>query len=132
MLKPGREADAALRALADDDADTGRLDRAIRTYRELRRGRLASNPDPRSDLVNAVSLTLVDASLAALLRRAGGADEAAALEAGTREIWRQWDRRLPNNPFVLRELAAAVAPDPSGGQSRISDGAMNPELRRGK
>ena len=107
VLKPGSEADATLRAFADDDAETGPLDRAIQTYRELRRGLLASNPDPPNDLVNAVSLTRLDASLAALLRRAGAVDEAAALEAGNREIWRQWNRRLPENPFVLRELARA-------------------------
>lgn len=83
VYKPGSEADAVLRALADDDAETGRL----------------------------------DASLAALLRRAGGTDEAAALQAGSLEIWRQWNRRLPNNPFVLRELAAAESPVPSRGHS---------------
>ncbi|MGA8029902.1 MAG: hypothetical protein WB992_22385, partial [Bryobacteraceae bacterium] len=71
---------------------------------------LASNPDVRSDLLNAISLTTLDASLAALLRRAGAVDQAAALEAGNREIWRGWDRRLSNNPFVLRKLAAAELP----------------------
>ncbi len=109
-LKPGSEADIAVRALADDDAETGRLSQAIRRYQELRPGLWASNPDARSDLLNAVSLTALDASLAALLRRAGASDQAAALEAGNREIWRNWDRRLPNNPFVLRKLAAAESP----------------------
>jgi len=107
VLKPGSEADVAVRALADDEAETGRLDQAVRTYQELRRGLLASNPDPRSDLPNAVSLTSLDASLAAILRRAGAADQAASLEAGNRDIWRHWDSRLPSNPFVLRQLAAA-------------------------
>ncbi len=107
VLKPGTEADIALRALADHDAETGRLDQAIRSYQELRRSLLASNPDARSDLLNAVSLTGLDASLAALLRRDGAVDQAAALEAGNRELWRHWDHQLPNNPFVLRELAAA-------------------------
>jgi serine/threonine protein kinase len=106
-LKPGSEADIALRALADHDAETGRLKQAIARYQDLRRGLLASNPDAPSDLPNAVSLAALDASLAALLRRAGAADQAAVLEAGNREIWRHWDRQLPNNPFVLRELAAA-------------------------
>jgi len=117
VLKPGSEVDAALRAFADDDAETGRLDRAIRTYRELRRDLLASNPDPRGDLVNAVSLTRLDASLAGLLWRVGNAGEAAVLEAGNEEMWRQWDRRLPNNPFVLRELAAAESAAPSSAHS---------------
>jgi serine/threonine protein kinase len=110
VVKAGSEADIALRALADDDAQTGRLDQAIRSYQELRRGLLASNPDVRNDLLNAVSLTRLDASLAALLRRAGIADQAAVLDAGNREIWRHWNRQLPNNPFVLRELAAAELP----------------------
>ena len=107
VLKPGSEADIAVRALADNDAETGRLNQAIRRYQELRRGLLASGPDARSDLVNAVSLTALDASLAALLRRAGAADQAAVLESGNLEIWRHWDRQLPDNPFVLRQLAAA-------------------------
>jgi serine/threonine protein kinase len=107
VLKPGSEADVAVRALADHDAETGRLNDAVLRYQELRRDLLASNPDARSDLVNAVSLTGLDASLAALLRRTGSADEAAALESGNREIWRHWNHQLPNNSFVLREFAAA-------------------------
>jgi serine/threonine protein kinase len=110
VLTPGSEADIAVRALADHDAETGRLDEAIRRYRELRRSLLASNPDTRSDLLNAISLTALDASLAALLRRAGAADQAAVLEAANQKIWRYWDRQLPNNPFVLRELAVAESP----------------------
>ena len=106
-LKPGSEADIAVRALADDDGETGRLEQAIRRYQELRRSLLASNPDPRNDLVNAVSLSALDASLAALLRRAGAPDQAAAFEAGNGDLWREWNRRLPNNPFVMRELVAA-------------------------
>lgn len=107
MIKPGSEADVAVRALADHDAETGRLDEAIRQYRELRRSLQASNPQAESDLPNAVSLTALDASLAALLRRAGDTHRATALEAGNTEIWRHWGHQLPNNPFVLRELAAA-------------------------
>jgi tetratricopeptide (TPR) repeat protein len=110
VLKPGSEADVAVRALADQDAETGRLDQAIRRYQELRRILLASKPDARSDLLDAVSLTSLDASLAMLLRHAGAADQAADLEAGNLESWRHWNRQLPDNPFVLRELAAAESP----------------------
>ena len=123
-LKPGSEADVAERALADHDAETGRLNQAIQRYQELRRDLLASNPDARSDLVNAVSLTALDESLAALLRRTGAADLAAALESGNRENWRHWNRQLPNNPFVLRELAAAesavLSPVHSTQESRLN------------
>jgi len=107
VLKPGSEADIAVRALADHDAETGRLQDAIRRYQGLRRSLLASHADARSDLLDAVSLTALDASLAALQRRTGAADQAAAFEAGNREIWRHWDRERPNNSFVRRELAAA-------------------------
>lgn len=106
VIKPGSEADITVRALADHDAEAGRLNQAIRRYQELRRSLLASNPDPRSDLPNAVSLTALDASLAALLRRAAAADQASVLESGNREIWRHWNHQLPNNSFVLRKLAA--------------------------
>ena len=109
-LQPGSEADVAVRALADHEAETGRISQAIRSYQELRRGLLASNPDARGDLLDAVSLTALDASLATLLRRSGAAGQAALLEAGNREIWRDWDRRLPRNSFVLRKLAAAASP----------------------
>lgn len=106
-LQPGSEADIALRARADDDAETGQLPEAIRTYQDLRRTLLASNPDPRRDLLNAVSLTALDASLAGLLRRAGDTDAANFLESANRNLWRDWDRQLPHNAFVLRELTAA-------------------------
>ena len=112
-IQAGSEADIAVRALAAHYAETGRPNQAIRSYQELRRAIMASNPDTRNDLLNAVSLTELDACSAALLRRAGAADQAAALEAGSRELWRHWDRQLPNNPFVLRQIAALVAPSPA-------------------
>jgi hypothetical protein len=112
-IQPGSEADIAVRALAAHYAETGRPEQAIRSYQELRRAIMASNPDTRNDLPNAVSLTALDGCLAALLRRAGAADQAAALEAGSRELWRHWGRQLPNNPFVLRQIAAVVAPQPA-------------------
>ena len=110
VLRPGSEADIAVRALADHEAETGRVDEAIRSYQELRRALLASNSDARSDLVTAVSMTALDASLARLLRRSGAAAQAAALDGGNREVWQRWNRQLPDNPFVLRQLAAAESP----------------------
>jgi len=112
-IQPGSEADLAVRALAAHYAETGRPNEAIRSYRDLRAAILASNPDPWNDLVNALSLTALDVSLAALLRRTGSAEEATALEAGNRELWRHWDRQLPHNPFVERQLAAAEGSPPA-------------------
>ena len=41
---------------------------------------------------------------------AGGRDQAAPLEAARLELWRQWSRKLPDNPFVGRQLEAARLP----------------------
>jgi len=105
IIKPGSEADRAVRALADHYAGTGQTNQAIEAYRDLRGKVLKSNPDAPNDLLNAAQLSRLDATLAGLLRRAGRADEAAALDQNRLELWRQWDRKLPNHPFVQRQLA---------------------------
>lgn len=104
-IMPGSEADSALNALADDYAEMGQSIKAVDCYYELRRQIMASNPDPRNDLVNAARISRLDDSLAALLRRVGRTAAAAALEENRLKLWRDWGRRLPNNPFVLRQIA---------------------------
>jgi tetratricopeptide (TPR) repeat protein len=104
-IKPGSEADMAMRALADHYAETGQLNKAIELYQELRRKVMASDPDLQNDLLNAAHVSQLDASLAALLGRARHTDEAVALEGSRLELWRHWDSKLPNNPFVKRQLA---------------------------
>jgi hypothetical protein len=32
------------------------------------------------------------------------------MDAQRREMWQYWDRKLPNNPFVLGQIAAARIP----------------------
>ena len=108
-IKAGSEADTAVRALADHYAETGQPNKAIELYQELRRKIIASNPDPQSDLLNATLISRLDASLAELLRRVGRTDDAITLEANRLELWRQWDRKLPNNSFVQRQLARKSA-----------------------
>jgi hypothetical protein len=46
-------------------------------------------------------------NLGGLYRRAGRVAEANELAAHRLELWQHWDQRLPNNPFVRRQLAAA-------------------------
>jgi hypothetical protein len=104
-IQPGSEADQAARALADHYAETGESDQAIEAYRDLRRRIMKSNPAPQNDLLNAAQLSRLDGALAALLRRVGRTDEAASLDRNRLELWRSWDRKLPNNPFVQRQLA---------------------------
>jgi serine/threonine protein kinase len=107
-ISAGSEADTAMRALADQYAETGQLEQALEIYQELLRKIMASNPDPHNDLLNSVSVSRLHTSLATLLRRLGRKDEAVPLEAGRLELWRYWSRKLPNNPFVRRQLEARL------------------------
>ena len=68
---------------------------AIASNRELLRGVPA---DERERLHRAV---------AELHRRSGRADLADAAAAKRIELWRQWDRKLPGNTFVARQLASS-------------------------
>jgi tetratricopeptide (TPR) repeat protein/predicted Ser/Thr protein kinase len=104
-IKPGSEADAAVRALAEHYAETGRANEAVGVYQELRGRIMASNPNPQNDLVDAVQISRLETSLAALLRHLGRTGEAVTLEKSRLELWRHWDRKLPSNPFVLRQIA---------------------------
>jgi serine/threonine protein kinase len=105
-IKPGSEADTAMRALADDYAETGQPIRAIELYQELRGKIMASNPDPQNDLVNAAYVSRLDASLATLLHRVGRTDEAITLVGDRLRLWQHWASKLPGNPFVQRQLVA--------------------------
>jgi tetratricopeptide (TPR) repeat protein len=102
----GEESDAALRALADHYADTGQTAAAIKTYEELNERVQAANPQPTTDLRHANGLARIYWELGILHRRAGHIVEATALDQRRLELWRHWDQKLPNNPFVRRQLSA--------------------------
>lgn len=104
IVRPGSEADITARALADHYAETGEPDHAIVAYQDLRSRIMKSNPDLQNDLLNAAQISRLDSALAALLRRVGRTDEAASLDQNRLELWRHWDRKLPNNPFVQRQI----------------------------
>ncbi len=110
IVTAGSEADIAMRALADHCAETSQPEQALEIYQQLRGKIMASNPDPQNDLLNSVYVSRLDTSLAMLLRRMDRGDKALPLEAGRLELWRHWDRKLPNNPFVRRQLEAARLP----------------------
>ncbi len=95
-----------LQAIADQHADEGRLDEAIAEYQQLLERVTAAKPDTDNDLRAAYSFSLINQSLGRLLRLAGATDKADAADARTRALWNHWNRKLPNNPFVLRRLAA--------------------------
>lgn len=104
------EAEVTFRAIADDQADSGNTTTAIDQYENLLNRVDPVETDPDFNAEDAVHLSTICSSLAALYSRAGHADLAAALENRRAEIWRQLDRKLPNNPFVQRRLAEKAFP----------------------
>ena len=107
QISAGSEADEALRALADHEADSGNIQRAIETYSKLLNHILAAKPKPESSLEDAFELSNIYRAMAMLHRRTGQADLALALQARRVELWRHWDSKLPHNGFVRRQLESA-------------------------
>ena len=108
-VRPGSEPEVALCALADYKAGTGDLRRAIDIYEELLRKVLAYHPRPETSLSDATDMSRLYASLAAMHRRAGQMEPARTFEARRLELWQQWNRQLPGNNFVHRQLSAVSA-----------------------
>ena len=100
---------AVLNALADQRADEGYVADAIQQYEQLLDMVMAAKPDVDHDLRDAYSLSLLYRGLARLHRAAGRRQEAEQLDAKIRTLWRGWNQSQPNNPFVLRQLAAGDA-----------------------
>ncbi len=106
-VRLGSEAEATVRALADCEADTGNLPRAIELYRQLLEQIQATKPTPESNLSDAVGLSNIYRAEAALHQQAGQTDLASTLRARSRDLWQHWDDKLPQNVFVRRQLEAA-------------------------
>lgn len=105
-IRLGSEADVTLRAMADDQASCGGVERAIETYEELLRKAQASAPEPDTNLSDAADLSQIYTSLAELNRRAGRTDRASVLEDSRLKLWLTWETRLPQSSFVRRQVAA--------------------------
>ena len=105
----GSGAHRTLSALADYEAENGNIPRAAEIYRELLDKTASSKPGPETSLEDALDLSSIYTGMAAVHHRAGQAERGSALEARRLELWRRWERKLPNNPFVLRQIAAKPA-----------------------
>jgi tetratricopeptide (TPR) repeat protein len=103
----GDAADAAMRALGDHYADTGRIPEAIATYEELLEKVRASDPQPETDLRHATGLSRIYRDLGNLYRLAGRAPQAESLDQQDHSIWQHWNERVPTNTFVHHQLASA-------------------------
>jgi serine/threonine-protein kinase len=106
-LEMGAEPDRALRALGEYEAHTGNLTRSIEVYQQLLEKLMAGHPAPDTVLADANDLAQILHALALVQRRAGQEQAAQSLEARQLALWEQWDRKLPRNPFVTRQLREA-------------------------
>ncbi|HXP85396.1 MAG TPA: serine/threonine-protein kinase [Bryobacteraceae bacterium] len=97
-------------ALADYEAEEGDPHHAARLYEQLLGQVMAAKPEPLTDLRDAPRMSGLYEALTVLYRRTGETAKAESTEAGRLELWRQWDRKLPNNAFIRRQLQAASRP----------------------
>ena len=106
----GSETGDALRALADHEAESGNLTRAIEIYKELLSETDPPESDPQFNLDDAIHVSTICRSAANAYRRAHLPDLASAMEHHRFELWQKWNQKLPNNAFVSRQLEAAKLP----------------------
>jgi serine/threonine protein kinase/tetratricopeptide (TPR) repeat protein len=109
-VEPMSQPDHVIRAAADDYSETGQTDKAIAAYRELLDKLMAWKPDPQNDLRDATCISRTWTALADLLRRTGRTEEAGRLEVQRTELWNQWNRKLPNAQFLLRQSLSQISP----------------------
>jgi tRNA A-37 threonylcarbamoyl transferase component Bud32/tetratricopeptide (TPR) repeat protein len=107
QVELGEDVDAVLRAQAVHYLETGQNEKAYQAFRELLRLIEATHPRPESDLRHANGLSRTYEALTLACRRTNRGEEASNWERKRTESWQAWDRKLPNNPFVQRQLAAS-------------------------
>jgi tetratricopeptide (TPR) repeat protein len=100
---------AVLSSLADDQAASGDVRGAIGRYEDLLAKVQATGPNPKTVLQDAIHLSHLYETLAALNQRAGNGARAGELYARRQEIWLDWAGRLPNNMFIQRQLSTTAS-----------------------
>jgi len=68
---------------------------------------MASKPDAENDLQNANGVARIYFAIERLDRVTGRREEAASMNARRMDLWRAWNRKLPGNAWVLRQLAVS-------------------------
>jgi tetratricopeptide (TPR) repeat protein len=94
-------------ASADHLAEMAHSHRAVKTYEQLLDKVMAAKPEAFTDLRDAPRLSRLYEALGRVYHRTGDIAKAESLAARRLELWRQWDRKLPDNAFVHRQLEAA-------------------------
>jgi serine/threonine protein kinase len=107
-IEPMSDVYDALRAQADDYAQTGQAIKAAEAYQQLLDKLIAWKVDPQNDLRDATCISRTWTALADLLRRSGQKDKALQLEAQRAELWNHWNDKLPNAQFLLRQSLTQI------------------------
>jgi tetratricopeptide (TPR) repeat protein/tRNA A-37 threonylcarbamoyl transferase component Bud32 len=93
-----------LKARIDDEAARGDPRRAAAQYEELLQKIMAAKPEPLTDLRDATRLSRFYETLATCYDRIGEKAKAESIDQQRLDLWQSWDRKLPNNAFVLRQI----------------------------
>jgi serine/threonine protein kinase/tetratricopeptide (TPR) repeat protein len=107
-IQLGLEADAALRASADHEIDTGHVARGIETYQTLLDA-VSADAAAETSLTAATDLSRLYEAMTPLYRSAGNVAAAEKISARRLALWEHWQSRLPGNTFVHTHLVAARA-----------------------
>jgi tetratricopeptide (TPR) repeat protein len=106
-IAPHSAAYEAVRASGHHLSETGQTEQALKVYEDLLGKVIASQIDAHNDLRHALALSDIYGSVAALHGRAGRSGRAQEFAELQTDLWRRWDRKLPNNGIVRRQLASA-------------------------
>ncbi|HUQ89135.1 MAG TPA: protein kinase [Vicinamibacterales bacterium] len=114
----GTEADNAVRASAELEARSGNFERAIEIDNGLLAKIMASEPEQEEALADAMELSTLWGSIAEFSAAAHLPENASALHLRQVQLWQHWDRKLPGNAFVRRQLDAATGASRNGPPER--------------
>ena len=108
-VKAGSEAEEFLMALAEFQVTSGDIAAGLANCETLLGIASAGDLAPEQDLADAAEVSYLYATVAAIKRRAGKAESAAALETRRKALWQHWIGKRPDDVFVRTRLAT---PDP--------------------
>jgi hypothetical protein len=109
-VEPMSDTYDVLRAQADHYAQTSQTNKATEAYQDLSDRMMAWKLDLQNDLRDATCLSRTWTALANLLRRTGRTAEAERLEAQRADLWNDWNGKLPNAQFLLRQSLIQIVP----------------------
>jgi tetratricopeptide (TPR) repeat protein len=108
-ISPRNYLETGMRARAAVLAAQGRKRDAITVYEEIAGATEKGEQKPSSDLHWALSISEIYEQLAGHYEDVNEPDAATRCREKRRRLWELWDQKLPNNPFVRRQLEAAGA-----------------------